>query len=70
MRMLYLALLLVIPTAAWAQSTTMDQLLQIHVNIEENLAKQLDAANARIESLTKENTELKKQLDAQKPAAK
>lgn len=70
MRMLYLALFLVIPATAWAQSTTMDQLLQIHVSIEENLAKQLDAANARIESLTKENTELKKQLDAQKPAAK
>lgn len=68
--MLYLALFLVIPAAARAQSTTMDQLLQVHVNIEENLAKQLDAANARIESLTKENTELKKRLDAQKPAAK
>jgi len=46
----------------------MDQLLSVHVNIETNLAKQLDAAQAQIQSLSAELAKTKAELEtAKKP---
>lgn len=69
---LALAMFVFLGAAAYAQPTppqsTMDQLLSVHVNIETNLAKQLDAAQAQIQSLSAELAKTKAELEvAKKP---
>ena len=70
--LLALAFFVVLASMAHAQpappQSTMDQLLSVHVNIETNLAKQLDAAQAQIQSLSAELAKTKAELEtAKKP---
>ena len=68
MKKLTLAIALLIAAPAFAQQTTVQQLMTNDANIKAALADQLDKANAQIVTLKAENEALKKTQN--KPEAK